>query len=96
MYVSLFLSLPNLSTDSQVGTNGIISFGRPFYFWYPQNFPTRYPWVRDTFVAAPFWQDVDIRSKGDIIYTTLYPGDSPEVFNTVNMFLVRDPVVARR
>ena len=73
----------------QVGTNGIISFGRPYYFWYPQRFPTRYPWIRDTYVAAPFWHDVDIRDKGDVLHYVL-DSENPaaaETFENINKFL---------
>ena len=72
----------------QVGTNGIISFGRPFYFWYPQSFPTRYPWIREAYVAAPFWMDIDIRSQGDVLYSVIKREESPLIYNTTDTFLV--------
>ena len=52
----------------QVGTNGIISFERGFYYWYPYPFPT--PWwsVQSRYVVAPFWSDNDIRLKGEVCY----------------------------
>ena len=81
------------SLGQQVGTNGVISFGRPFYFWYSQKFPTRYPWIRDTYVAAPLWMDMDMRSRGYVIYTTLKIGESPSVFESVNTFMVSGSVI---
>ena len=51
----------------QVGTNGIVSFGKPFYFWWPHYFPG-YFWVRQRSVVAPFWADVDIRKDGMVWY----------------------------
>ena len=77
-----------LPLDMQVGTNGIISFGRPFYFWYQRNFPTPYPWMRDTFVAAPFWHDVDIWSKGHVIYAAPTREESSQLYTTIDTFLV--------
>ena len=85
LFSVIFLCFP---LDVQVGTNGIISFGRPFYFWYPRNFPTPYPWIRDTFVAAPFWHDVDIQSKGHVIYATPTREESSQLYTTIDTFLV--------
>ena len=70
----------------QVGTNGIISFGQPFNFYYPERFPSRYPSIRATYVAAPFWHDVDITRSGDILYTVLND-NKLDVFNKVNRFI---------
>ncbi|CAI8034372.1 Mucin-like protein (Fragment) [Geodia barretti] len=74
-------------TNIYVGTNGIISFGRPFYFWYSRNFPTPYPWIRETYVAAPFWHDADIRSRGDVIYTTPSKDDYRSLYGVIDKFL---------
>ena len=51
----------------QVGTNGIVSLGKPFYFWWPHYFPG-YGWIRRRSVVAPFWADVDIRQDGNVWY----------------------------
>ena len=49
---------------SQVNTNGIISFQHPFTEYIPRRFPLNnlLPLI------APFWNDVDIRSPGNIFY----------------------------
>jgi fibulin 1/2 len=54
-------------STAYVGTNGIISFGKPFYFWWPHFFPG-YFWIRRRSVVAPFWADVDIRKDGMVWY----------------------------
>jgi len=59
----------------QIGTNGIISFGQPFYFYYPSLFPTRYFWTRNTYLVAPFWSDVDIVRDGSVCYQVHEKGD---------------------
>ena len=89
---SLYIILYILHMNPQVGTNGIISFGRPFYFWYSRNFPTPYPWIRETYVAAPFWHDADIRSRGDVIYTTPSKDDYRSLYGVIDKFLVRESV----
>ena len=52
----------------QVGNKGVISFGRPWYFWSPEQFPTRSDSVRSRYVVAPFWSDHDTRVNGSIFY----------------------------
>ena len=52
----------------QVGDNGVISFGKPFLFYQPQQFPSINANIRNSFVAAPFWADVDNRKSGKITY----------------------------
>ena len=60
----------------QVGTNGIISFGLPFYLSSAVLFPGSFSDVTNTYVVAPFWSDVDIRSVGEIFYEVHSTGDS--------------------
>ena len=55
----------------QVGANGIISFEREWYFWYPSRFPTSGFWTRNGFVIAPFWNDHDLRKSGSIRYAVI-------------------------
>ncbi len=59
----------------QVGTNGIISFSNPWFFWYPETFPTTSFNTREAFVVAPFWADHDIRVEGTVSYKTYSFGD---------------------
>lgn len=46
----------------------MISFGREWYFWSPSSFPTSNYWIRNAYVVAPFWSDVDIRREGEVLY----------------------------
>ena len=55
----------------QVGVNGIISFGREWYFSYPSRFPTSEFWSRNGFVIAPFWNDHDLRKSGSVSYAVI-------------------------
>ena len=55
----------------QVGDNGVISFGKPFLFYQPQQFPTINANIRNSFVVAPFWADVDNRKSGKITVSSL-------------------------
>ena len=59
----------------QVGTNGVISFSRPFYYWYPYPFPGNY-YLRRFYVVAPYWADHDIRREGEVCYETFHRGRS--------------------
>ena len=49
---------------SQVNTNGIISFQRPFTDYIPRRFPLN----NNIPLIAPFWDDVDITRFGNIFY----------------------------
>ena len=51
-----------------MSTNGAISFGTGWLFWYPQPFPTNSFFTRNSYVVAPFWSDNDIRMNGSIRY----------------------------
>ena len=55
----------------KVGDNGVISFGSPFFFYEPSLFPTYNVFIRNSFVVAPFWADVDNRRAGQIRYQVL-------------------------
>ena len=52
-----------LNSNSQVNTNGIISFRSTFISFAPRMFP-----IIGSPLIAPFWDDVDIRSLGNIYY----------------------------
>ena len=49
----------------------MISFGSPFFFDRPSLFPTFNIFIRNSFVVAPFWADVDNRRAGQIRYQVL-------------------------
>ena len=53
----------------------MISFGRPFYYWYPSQFPGYY-YLRRFYVVAPYWADHDIRTEGNVSYETFERGRS--------------------
>ena len=73
----------------QVGTNGIISFGRPFSFDNPATFPTQQAGTYYSYVAAPHWSDIDTRLAGAVYYQTYSSQNSSEaqVINTVEGFV---------
>ena len=50
--------------SSQVSNNGDISFGRAFGGFSPESFP-----LNDSIqLIAPFWADVDTRTRGNVYY----------------------------
>ena len=53
----------------------MISFSRPFYYWYPSPFPGYY-YLRRFYVVAPYWADHDIRRGGSVSYETFVRGRS--------------------
>jgi len=63
---------------SQVSTNGLISFGRPFHLWHPHKFPSNDPVISSANILAPYWSNNDIRNSGKISYGFFQYGDSTE------------------
>ena len=53
----------------------MISFSRPFYYWYPYPFPGHY-YLRRFYVVAPYWADHDIHKEGNVFYETFERGKS--------------------
>ena len=53
---------------TQIGSNGLISFAKPFNSYSPSLFPTSRAFVSNGYVVAPFWADVDTRRNGMIRY----------------------------
>ena len=71
MIVCMLLFLP------QVATNGIISFGSQFPHFSATLFPNpNNPTVFNSYVAAPYWSDIDNRNFGEIWYETHRAGQS--------------------
>ena len=67
----------------------MISFSRPFYYWYPSPFPGYY-YLRRFYVVAPYWADHDIRRDGNVFYETFERGRSrndDNVLDIVNRYL---------
>ena len=73
----------------QISTYGLIIFDAPFTEspWYPRAFPITQK------VVAPYWDDVDLRHKGLILYAALIEGrqsrlnNSQDIFDTVNGYI---------
>lgn len=51
-----------------MSTNGIVSFGKPFYAWRSELFPG----THHTTLVAPFWSDIDIRGPDGNVYYHVY------------------------
>ena len=67
----------------------MISFSRPFYYWYPFPFPGYY-YLRRFYVVAPYWADHDIRRDGEVCYETFQRGrtiDENIVLDKVSSYL---------
>ena len=67
----------------------MISFSRPFYYWYPSPFPGNY-YLRRFYVVAPYWADHDIRRDGNVFYETFERGRSRidnNILDNVNRYL---------
>ena len=78
-----------ISISSQVSTNGIISFGLPFYIHQPFLFPSPFTVVSSQYLVAPFWSDVDIRTDGTVTYE-VHTSDneaSATILSTISGFI---------
>ena len=67
----------------------MISFGKPFYFWYPSPFPGGYH-QRHSHVVAPYWTDNDIHRGGEVYYETFIRGRSESedtILDKVNQYI---------
>jgi len=54
----------NAIIQFQIGDNGIISLGKLYNHFVPQNFPLS----SDQKIIAPYWADVDLRGIGNVFY----------------------------
>ena len=73
-----------------MGDNGIISFGSPWFFWFPEVFPTMNFFTRNIAVIAPFWSDSDLRLVGNVYYETYQlglGGESDAFLDVVSSFI---------
>ena len=52
----------------QVSSNGLISFGSQYTVWTPEPFSTL---PANVFVVAPYWDDIDLSSKGVVRYAVI-------------------------
>ena len=71
----MYIQSSTIFLCSQVGTNGVISFSRPFFYWWPSPFPGFF-YLRRFYVVAPYWSDHDIRREGEVSYETFERGRS--------------------
>ena len=75
----------------QIGTNGIVSFGREYSHFNSEPFPTERAASYYAYVVAPFWADADARLEGAVYYETHTAGNSDisnERLDTVNAFIL--------
>ena len=69
-------------THSQIGTNGLLSFGSGYNSWSNQDFPGNSA-ISSRYLVAPFWDDVDIRGdNGEISYQVFQSGDDMEIVSS--------------
>ena len=54
----------------------MISFGSEFFGWSATPFPSTDFNTRASYLAAPYWSDVDIRREGEICYVVYRRGDT--------------------
>ena len=66
---------------TQINTNGIISFTSPVPTFSPRLFP-----LRNRFLIAPFWADVDTRGSGEIYFQET---TDPSLLNKANVIIQR-------
>ena len=71
--------------------NGLISFGRPFTYHVPTLFPSSLSVVRNAYLLAPYWSDVDTRQDGEVgyeIHASFVNNDgSDQLLDQVNEFV---------
>ena len=56
----------------------MVSFGDPFFNFQAFLFPSAFTNIQSAFVAAPFWSDVDIRTRGNISYEVHTAGSNAQ------------------
>ena len=75
------------TTQQQVSTNGLVSFGRSISSADPQLFPTSTPEVYWSYILAPFWADLDTTEGGMVSWELHDMSHSPQLLDTVNTFI---------
>ena len=65
----------------QISSNGLISFGGSFTNYYPTKFPKTVP------VIAPYWDDIDMRNKGSVVYNIFSDLNGSEVLRNISTFI---------
>ncbi len=89
LYFLIWVSIPCII---QIGTNGYFAFSEPFYGNTPEIFPGVTTDVASAYLVAPFWDDVDIRRRGNILYEvhSLTSTNGPSLLFEVNRFISPD------
>ena len=66
----------------QISSNGLISLGTSSFTSYvPRYFPINVP------VIAPYWDDTDLRKKGNIYYSSFSNANDSGVLNSISTFI---------
>ena len=71
----------------QISTNGFFSFSEPFYEEIPEQFPGNTADVAASYLVAPFWDDIDLRRRGNIFYEVHTSNSSPGLLSQVSNFV---------
>ena len=87
LHNSLNVCLCNGILLFQIGTNGYFSFSEPFYSASPQTFPGVSTDVSSFYLVAPFWDDVDLRRRGNIFYEVHTTETSQSLLSQVSNFV---------
>ena len=74
-------------THIQVGTNGLITFGRSFGGSTPEVFPSTNADVFWRYIVAPFWADFDSISNGAVSYAIYTNENSSSLLNDVSQLI---------
>ena len=64
----------------QISSNGLISFGAPYAAYAPTAFPIAQK------VVAPYWDDINLRVRGLVLYTALIRGEESRLSNSLAIF----------
>ena len=67
--------------ELQISSNGLISFGESFLGWSGRLFPI------EEKVIAPYWDDIDLTSRGSILYDSFNILNGSEVLRNVSAFI---------
>ncbi len=88
LYVCVAIPAP-VYNFMQIGTNGYFSFEEPFYSSSPDAFPGTTT-ISAYYLVAPFWDDVDIRRRGNIYFEVHTLVDSSNYLSIVSNFVAPD------
>ena len=87
----------NCISTLQVGANGVISFSMPYNFYEPVLFPSSNPRIQDSYVLAPFANDLDITINSSVslgvfdIYDTSTSSEEYQILQLTSRFIQNHP-----